>query len=133
ETNFLAGLIQDSNAVTDTKTPFLGDIPFLGRLFTETNTHKLRTDLVLTMTPHIVRMPDITEDDVAPMWVGTQNNLTFRGVSPRIESRTSGDPFVEQRPPIQVAPESEGGVTPNGRAVTPAAPAAGTAPTNVVQ
>src|SRR5262249_26307180 len=35
-----------------------------------------------------------TEDDVAPMWVGTQNNLTFRGLSPRLESRTSADPFT---------------------------------------
>jgi general secretion pathway protein D len=133
ETNFLAGLIQDSTQYNDKKTPFLGDIPILGRFFTESSSTKLRTDLVLTMTPHIVRMPDITEDDVAPMWVGTQNNLTFRGVSPRIESQSNGDPFVQQRPPIQVAPESEGGVTPNGRAVTPAAPAAGTAPTNVFQ
>jgi len=134
ETNFLAGLIQDSNATADTKTPFLGDIPFLGRFFTETNTHRLRTDLVLTMTPHIVRMPDITEDDVAPMWVGTQNNLTFRGVSPRIESQTSGDPFTA-RPlaGMQVNPDGDPAaapppaVTPNGRPVIPG----GTAPTNV--
>ncbi|HEY2090922.1 MAG TPA: secretin N-terminal domain-containing protein [Thermoanaerobaculia bacterium] len=130
ETNFLAGLIQDSTQYNDKKTPFLGDIPILGRFFTESSSSKIRTDLVLTMTPHIVRMPDITEDDVAPMWVGTQNNLTFRGVSPRIESQTSGDPFVQQRPPMQVAPEGEGDVTPNGRTVAPAAPAGGNAPTN---
>jgi general secretion pathway protein D len=133
ETNFLAGLIQDSTQYNDKKTPFLGDIPILGRFFTESSSSKIRTDLVLTMTPHIVRMPDITEDDVAPMWVGTQNNLTFRGVSPRIESQTSGDPFVQQRPPMQVAPDGEGDVTPNGRTVTPEAPAGGTAPTNPFQ
>ena len=46
------------------------------------------------MTPHIIRIPDITEDDLAPMWVGTTNNLTFRGVTPRIESQTSVDPFT---------------------------------------
>jgi general secretion pathway protein D len=134
ETNFLAGLIQDTTQYTDTKTPFLGDIPILGRFFTESNTQKVRTDLVLTMTPHIVRMPDITEDDVAPMWVGTQNNLTFRGVSPRIESQTSGDPFVQQRPPMQVAPDgSEPITTPEGRAVTPSTPVGGTAPSNPFQ
>src|SRR5258708_28567744 len=53
---------------------------------------------MLTMTPHIIRLPDITDDDMARMWVGTQNNLPSRGVSPRIESRAgSADPFV-QRP-----------------------------------
>lgn len=134
ETNFLAGLIQDSTTNTDNKTPFLGDIPILGRFFTESNTVKNRTDLVLTMTPHIVRMPDITADDVAPMWVGTQNNLTFRGVSPRIESQSAGDPFVQQRPPMQIAPDgSEPITTPNGRAVAPGAPVGGTAPTNPFQ
>jgi hypothetical protein len=46
------------------------------------------------MTPHIVRIPDITDDDLAPMWVGTTNNLTFRGVTPRIESQSSADPFT---------------------------------------
>jgi len=131
ETNFLAGLIQDTTQYTDTKTPFLGDIPILGRLFTESNTNKQRTDLVLTMTPHIVRMPDITADDLAPMWVGTQNNMTFRGVSPRIESQTSGDPFVQQRAPMQIAPDgSEPITTPAPAPAVPAAPLGGNAPTN---
>ncbi len=94
ETNFLAGLIQSNKIKSATKTPILGDIPLIGRLFTNESRDESRTDLVLTMTPHIVRIPDITEEDVAPMWVGTGNNLTFRGVSPRIESQIGADPFV---------------------------------------
>jgi hypothetical protein len=114
--------------------PFLGDIPIIGRLFTESSSIKQRTDLVLTMTPHIVRMPDITEDDVAPMWVGTQNNLTFRGVSPRIESQSNGDPFVQQRPPAQIAPDGQPPISSDGRAVPPAAgPIGGNAPANPFQ
>lgn len=94
ETNFLAGLIQQTEGTTSQKTPFLGDIPILGRLFTKDHTSRHRTDLMLTMTPHIIRMPDITEDDLAPMWVGTQSNLSFRGLSPRLESQSSIDPFT---------------------------------------
>lgn len=97
ETNFLAGLIQTNKVQSATKTPILGDIPLIGRLFTNEHRDETRTDLVLTMTPHIVRIPDITEEDVAPMWVGTGNNLTFRGVSPRIESQAGVDPFVPSR------------------------------------
>jgi len=93
ETNFLAGLIQDTQLTSSSKTPFLGDIPILGRLFTKDHNMHHRTDLMLTMTPHIVRMPDITEDDMAPMWVGTQSNLSFRGLSPRLESQSTADPF----------------------------------------
>jgi general secretion pathway protein D len=95
ETNFLAGLIQSTKTKADAKTPILGDLPIIGRLFTQTKTTEDRTDLVLTMTPHIIRIPDITEEDLAPMWVGTGTNLTFRGVSPRIESQgLTGDPFA---------------------------------------
>ncbi|HUP45424.1 MAG TPA: secretin N-terminal domain-containing protein, partial [Thermoanaerobaculia bacterium] len=104
ETNFLAGLIQDTVINSSTKTPFLGDIPFIGRLFTQTREEMRRTDLVLTMTPHIIRIPDITEDDLAPMWVGTTNNLTFRGVTPRIESQSGVDPFTQTRPQNPSAP-----------------------------
>ncbi|MDP9360367.1 MAG: hypothetical protein M3P29_02825 [Acidobacteriota bacterium] len=93
ETNFLAGLIQETQLTTSQKTPFLGDIPILGRLFTKDHSSRQRTDLMLTMTPHIIRMPNITEDDLAPMWVGTQSNLSFRGLSPRLESQSTADPF----------------------------------------
>ncbi len=94
ETNFLAGLIQETEGTTSQKTPFLGDIPILGRLFTQDHSTRQRTDLMLTMTPHIIRMPDITEEDMAPMWVGTQSNLSFRGLSPRLESQSTADPFT---------------------------------------
>jgi general secretion pathway protein D len=118
ETNFLAGLIQQTKTNSSTRTPFLGDIPFIGRLFSRNDTTDRRTDLVLTMTPHIIRIPDITEEDLAPMWVGTGNNLTFRGVSPRIESQGGGgDPFVSRSEQqfnaatqnLQLAPDGEPG------------------------
>jgi general secretion pathway protein D len=98
ETNFLAGLIQKSTSSAEDRIPFLGDIPLIGRIFNHDLKRAKRTDLVLTMTPHIIRIPDVTEDDLAPMWVGTTNNLTFRGVSPRIESQTPGDPFTPRLP-----------------------------------
>jgi hypothetical protein len=109
ETNFLAGLIQSNKIKSATKTPILGDLPFIGRLFTNEKNEESRTDLVLTMTPHIIRIPDITEEDVAPMWVGTGNNLTFRGVSPRIESQSGVDPFVPARSNAQFQQLAEDG------------------------
>ena len=122
ETNFLAGLIQQNDENSDSKTPFLGDLPLIGRLFTNNHKHTLRTDLVMTMTPHIIRIPDITEDDLAPMWVGTQSNLSFRGLSPRIESRSAIDPFAP-RSSVQYTPVSTGGEPVNAlRPVVPPTP-----------
>ena len=129
ETNFLAGLIQQTDENSDSKTPFLGDLPLIGRLFTNNHKHSLRTDLVMTMTPHIIRIPDITDDDLAPMWVGTQSNLSFRGLSPRIESQSAIDPFAGRPQAIgrdaatglQAAPDN---------VMRPAPPAQGTPPSN---
>jgi general secretion pathway protein D len=114
ETNFLAGLIQDTKTEQNTQTPFLADIPIIGRLFTNQQLGEVRTDLVLTMTPHIIRMPDITDDDLAPMWVGTQNNLTFRGVSPRVESQSNIDPFTPASATNPAFRSGATGVTPPG-------------------
>ncbi len=95
ETNFLAGLIRDDNTMGDVGFPGLSDIPVLGRLFSKKSTEKRRTDLVLTLTPHIIRSADITEEDLLPIWVGTEQDLSFSGGSPRVESEVPG-PFEDE-------------------------------------
>jgi general secretion pathway protein D len=103
ETNFLAGLLRQDESVSQDDTPFLSEIPLIGRLFSRQSKNSAVTDVVLTMTPHIIRIPDITDDDLAPMWVGTLNNITFRGLTPRVESAIGADPFV-QRPQLPGEP-----------------------------
>ena len=51
----LGGLIQTQKAKNDTKIPVLGDIPILGRLFTGTFRFNQKKELVIFVTPHIVR------------------------------------------------------------------------------
>ncbi|HEY0514473.1 MAG TPA: secretin N-terminal domain-containing protein [Thermoanaerobaculia bacterium] len=92
ETNFLAGLIRTDESNTDKGFPGLSEIPILGRLFSNKRTEGARTDVILTMTPHIIRNAQITQEDLAPIWVGTEQNITFRGGSPRVESEVEG-PF----------------------------------------
>jgi general secretion pathway protein D len=111
ESSLLAGLIRRDTGDTETKTPLLSDIPLLGRLFT-TKSKELRTnDLVLTLTPSIIRFPDIKEEDLAPMWVGTESQISFYGSrSPRIESgRAPRGPFDSRRQqrPAAVGEQSE--------------------------
>ncbi|MEO8502744.1 MAG: secretin N-terminal domain-containing protein [Acidobacteriota bacterium] len=92
ETNFLAGLIRTEETGSKSGIAGLSEIPILGNIFSNTKRHKSRTDLILTLTPHIIRTPDITPEDLLPISVGTETNLTFRGSSPRIESDNEG-PF----------------------------------------
>lgn len=92
ETNFLAGLFRNDTSNTTNSVPFLGDIPILGRLFSKKLTTDTGTDLVLTLTPHIIRIPDVTAEDLEPVYVGTDSNISFQG-SPRIESPGGQGPF----------------------------------------
>jgi general secretion pathway protein D len=99
ESSLLAGLIRRDTTDAEVKTPLLSDIPLLGRLFTSKSKELRRTDLVLTLTPSIIRFPDIAEEDLAPMWVGTESQISYYGSrSARIESgRAPRGPFDPRR------------------------------------
>ncbi|MEM9154328.1 MAG: AMIN domain-containing protein [Cyanobacteria bacterium P01_F01_bin.33] len=55
ETLVLSGLIQDIDRVTVSKVPILGDIPLLGALFRRQDTDNTRNEVVLMVTPNIIR------------------------------------------------------------------------------
>ena len=50
----LGGLIRDDVTKIEQKVPFLGDIPLLGLLFRKTNDQRIRTNLLVFITPHII-------------------------------------------------------------------------------
>lgn len=54
ETIVIGGLIQRSDSKSKTTVPFLGDIPFLGALFSHTSTEADESELVIYITPHII-------------------------------------------------------------------------------
>lgn len=55
ETAILGGLIRDEERSTKAKVPGLGDIPLLGSLFSSVDNSSLQTDVLLTITPRIIR------------------------------------------------------------------------------
>ena len=79
ETNLLAGLIQTLNSDSQSGVAGLSDIPGVRRLFGRSNTQSQETDIIMTLTPRIIRIPDITEEDLATLWVGTEENMQLRG------------------------------------------------------
>ena len=54
QTLVIGGLIQDTYSRTDTKTPILGDLPLVGRLFHGVNVTHNKNELIIVVTPHIV-------------------------------------------------------------------------------
>ncbi len=82
ETQTLMGLIQDDEIERASRLPGLGDIPLVGRLFSNTRTDGQKTEIVLTITPRVVRnipRPPLT---VASLWSGTEAG--FRSPRPLI-------------------------------------------------
>ena len=80
ETAVLGGIIRNTVATTVNKVPLLGDIPILGNLFRSNNTEKVKTELLVFLTPRVVRSDDesrrlreITEKTLDPK---TQDRLT---------------------------------------------------------
>lgn len=90
ETSLLAGLYKYNRRDSSSGIPFLSDLPVIGTLFSAKNRDFRKTDLVLTLTPHIIRNPDITEEDLAPLWVGTESRVTIFGNSPRVQAPAAG-------------------------------------------
>jgi general secretion pathway protein D len=70
ETNMLAGLIRDEERTVLSGVPGLSDLPVIGRLFANERRQTQVTDIVLTLTPHIVRILDVTESDLRPFKLG---------------------------------------------------------------
>jgi general secretion pathway protein D len=54
-TVILGGLMRNNDAIVEDKVPFLGDIPLLGNLFKKTKTTSLKTELLIFLTPHIIK------------------------------------------------------------------------------
>lgn len=64
ETQILAGLISDQDRTTSAKVPGLGDVPIAGRLFGSQRDDKSRSEILLSIRPHVVRplrRPSLTD------------------------------------------------------------------------
>jgi general secretion pathway protein D len=73
ETNMLAGLIRDEERTVLAGVPGLSDIPVLGRLFANNRRETQQTDIILTLTPHIVRILDLSEADIRSFRLGRES------------------------------------------------------------
>jgi general secretion pathway protein D len=72
ETQILAGLIQDSDTRNAAGIPGLSQIPIVGRLFGSHNSDREKSEIVLSITPHIIRTQVRAASDSTEFWYGTE-------------------------------------------------------------
>ena len=117
ENQLLAGLISDEDRRTANKVPFLGDLPIIGRLFGSHNEEGIKTEIVLSITPRVIRNIHRPEAHLAEFDGGTEGS--FRG-------RASAGGGMMAAP----APVPPRIVSPRGAQVLPGSSGGAAAPAN---
>jgi general secretion pathway protein D len=62
ETAAIAGLIRDSNSQSRSGVPFLAQVPLIGSLFGQSNRTNVRTEVLILITPHVIRTVERLEE-----------------------------------------------------------------------
>ncbi|MFA6971930.1 MAG: secretin N-terminal domain-containing protein [Gallionella sp.] len=109
ETQILAGLIDNEGRENANKVPGLGQMPMLGRLFSNHATNDTKTEIILSITPHIVGRLRVTDAREMEYWSGTEgtlrdSSLTLKPVNatnaPAAAAAVSGQPASPQQLPV---------------------------------
>ncbi|PYQ05217.1 MAG: hypothetical protein DMF83_15930 [Acidobacteria bacterium] len=100
ETNILAGLISDAERTSYSGLPGLASLPVLGKLFAHNRKEVQETDIVMTLTPHIIRKTKFTEEDLRSFSLGSETSPLLFEV-PGIPSITTPRPEASPSPRIE--------------------------------
>lgn len=64
ETLVLAGMIKENEQQTNQKMPILSDLPFIGAFFRGNANNRIREELVIVVTPHVIKDSDAANGNV---------------------------------------------------------------------
>jgi len=125
ETQVLAGLINDQDSRNSAGVPGLGDLPIVGRLFRSQRDVNDKTEIVLLITPHLVRnvtLPDATTSEFL-----SGSEVTLR--SPRLAAAANAPANANAKSTAEIVAKAETGVRTDAAVVsapeTAKAPASG--------
>ena len=107
ESNLLAGLLRQEERQLLKGFPGLLRLPILKQLFSANDESVRQTDIVILLTPRIVRAHNLTQEDVSPIHIRTQRDLGVTGPPPQIAATA---------PEAGAAPEDAGGERPGAAA-----------------
>lgn len=117
EANLLAGLIRQDSNNNRQGLPWLMRLPIIRQLFSGNEISSGDTDIVMLITPHIVRSHELTAEDVANIYIGTQANVGLTGPPPLIAPQPEAPP-----PPAPAVPRLPGAAATGAQGPPVAAP-----------
>jgi general secretion pathway protein D len=127
ETQVLAGLINTEDRRSADRVPGLGELPLVGRLFSHTLDNNNRTEIVLLITPRLLRTLARPEASAMEFPAGTDASMGARaGTVPFISppaAPAAGEPPAQPAPYVQPTPAQPAPAQPApGQPSAPAAP-----------
>ena len=84
ESNLLAGLLREEDRRSLRGFPGILHLPVIRQLFSSNDESISSTDIIMLLTPRIVRTHELTQEDVNPIFIGTQQNMGVTGPPPLI-------------------------------------------------
>ena len=99
ESNLLAGLLREDERRSLTGFPGVMRLPIVRQLFSANDNVIKQTDIVMLLTPRIIRTHDLTANDLSPIYIGTQSNMALTGPPATIGGEPEPPP-----PPANVSP-----------------------------
>jgi general secretion pathway protein D len=115
ESNLLAGLVREQDRKVLTGLPGLLRVPILKDIFGGTDETVDQTDIVILLTPRIVRSHELTQENLDPIYIGSQLNLGLTGPAPVIANPAEPEPAqpAAPAPPQGAVPPAVGpGIAP---------------------
>jgi general secretion pathway protein D len=124
ESSLLAGLLREDERRSMRGIPGIVNIPILRALFASNDTAAQQTDIVMLLTPRIVRTHELTQQDLESIFIGTQSNLGIGGPPPLISQPDApadavAPPAPDAQPPAAAPPAAP--VAPPAAAAPPPA------------
>ena len=116
ETQVLAGLISDEDRSSASRVPLLGELPILGRLFGSQSDNRQKTEIVLSITPHLVRNIQRKDPSIESFWSGTEAAVKSRPLLMRELKSNSGAATTDAKP---ISPAVQSPQTVNPVAISP--------------
>jgi general secretion pathway protein D len=86
ETNLLAGLLKDEERMSAKGIIGLKNIPLLGGLFSKNERTVQQTDVIMTITPYIIRTKPVDKEDLEPLWVDLSGTFSLSAGTSEIQS-----------------------------------------------
>ncbi|MBI5234878.1 MAG: hypothetical protein HY886_01320 [Deltaproteobacteria bacterium] len=78
QTQIIGGLMNDEERTTTAKIPLFGDVPVIGRLFSNVDSSKVKTEILMSITPHILRKLELPEEASSGFFSGRDDSPSVK-------------------------------------------------------